>query len=94
MREDPFGKRALFEMPAVDIPDEGEGRDAAFTHSSPLTSVMIECSSCGAATRVRFTEALRRVAGFTVWLPGLRFNRWLTCPSCGKRSWCRVRWLG
>jgi hypothetical protein len=92
MREDPHGKRALFEMPAVDMPSD-ESREAVFNHTPPADGVRIECSKCGETSHVTITDALLNVAKLTVWVPGPRFNRWMTCPSCGRRAWCRVRWL-
>lgn len=94
MREDPQGKRALFETPPIPLPDDDGGKDAAFSHESPpLTTVLIECSSCGAETRVPLDDAIRRVLDLTLWFPWRRYGRWITCPACGKRTWCRVRWL-
>ncbi len=93
MREDPQGKRALFEMPAVDVPQDDDGREAAFDHTPDPNRVRIECSKCGATTHVPITDAIVSIVKLTVWLPGPRFNRWITCPSCGRRAWCRVRWL-
>jgi hypothetical protein len=93
VREDPQGKRALFEMPAVDIPADVEGHEAVYNHAHASDGVRIECSRCGEVSRVPITDALVSIAKLTVWLPGPRFNRWMTCPSCGRRAWCRVRWL-
>ena len=91
MREDPQGKRALFEAPAVEVSSDVDGREAAFNHTPP--GVRIECSKCDTVTKVPFGEAIAGIARFTVWLPGPRFNRWMTCPSCGRRAWCRIRWV-
>ena len=96
MREDPLGKRALFEAPPVAAPDDGDGRESVFSRepTSSATTVLIECSSCQVESRVSITDALVRVMELTLWFPWRRFGRWMTCPSCDRRTWCRVRWLG
>lgn len=93
MREDPQGKRSLFEMPPVDVGSSDEGRDAAFNHTPPSDGVSIECSKCGETSHVALVDAVAGIAKFTVWIPGPRFNRWMTCPACDRRAWCRVRWI-
>jgi hypothetical protein len=93
VKEDPQGKRALFEMPAVDVSSNDGGRDAVYNHTPPPDGVAIECSKCGETSHVPITDAIVAISRFTVWLPGPRFNRWMTCPSCGRRAWCRVQWL-
>jgi len=96
VREDPQGKRALFETPPIDLPNGNGGRNAVFSHepTSSATTALIECSSCGVETRVPITDALRRVMDLTLWFPWRRYGRWMTCPACDRRTWCRVRWLG
>jgi hypothetical protein len=93
VRQDPLGKRALFEMPAVDIPGDEDGPEAVFNHTRPADGVTIECSRCGDTSHVPIADALMSIAKLTIWLPGPRFNRWMTCPSCDRRAWCRVSWL-
>jgi len=96
VREDPQGKRALFETPPMDLTVDDEGHEAVFSHeptSSPAT-VLIECSACEVAVRTPITDALRRIMDLTLWFPWRRYGRWMTCPSCDRRTWCRVRWLG
>ena len=92
MREDPQGKRALFEMPPVDVPSD-DGHEAVFNHTPSHDGVSIECSKCGETSHLPLADALVSIAMLTVWIPGPRFNRWMTCPSCDRRAWCRVRWF-
>jgi hypothetical protein len=97
---DPTGKRALFETP-VQAPPETRfggptrsGRDALFSSDrrSPAT-VVIECERCAARTRVGLADLGIRLLTGSAWLP-LRGDRphWLRCPSCRRRSWCRIGW--
>ncbi|HHC08680.1 MAG TPA: hypothetical protein ENK55_08175 [Actinobacteria bacterium] len=103
---DPLGKRALFETPPVrpeDPLDEDplvdrrprEGKEALFSAGphEPGTAV-VECGSCGVRSRIPLVEAVVRVLAISLWIPGRRHNRWIPCPACHRRTWCRIRWLG
>jgi hypothetical protein len=100
-QRDPRGKRALFEAPAATAaetsPTEAprRGRDALFSTSrrEPGT-VVVECSSCGARTRVALTDAIRRLLSFSLFVPLLkpRQPHRITCPACRRRTWCRIGW--
>ena len=107
-RDDPLGKRALFEH-APTGPAEGgldedplaggqhEGGKTALYSTGPHRpgSVVLECSRCGVHTRMSAVEAGVRIAMVSAWVPPLkRHNRWMLCPECGRRTWCRVRWTG
>jgi hypothetical protein len=100
---DPEGRRALFEAPAQDLPGMGgqsqhiEGR-AAFYSGPPRAGrgmVLIECSGCGRRSRTSLADAAARVMRLTLWIPWrAEHNRWIACPACRRRTWCRVHWLG
>ncbi len=93
---DPQGKRALFESAPVTIPEEQQtpGRQALFSVATPRPgTVVIECSSCGEHRRIQVGEAIARVLRLTLWVPLIKHNRWMQCPSCERRAWCRVGWL-
>jgi hypothetical protein len=95
-RNDPEGKRALFESTATSVPTDETplGRRALFsTASGRPGSVVVECSSCGEHKRIQAGEAIARILRLSVWVPLVRYNRWMRCPSCEQRSWCRVGWL-
>ncbi len=97
---DPTGKRALFESPVQAPPEtrlggaSREGRDALFSSDrrTPGT-VVIECERCSARSRVGLAELGIRLLTGSAWLPG-RGSRphWMRCPSCNRRTWCRIGW--
>ena len=85
MRDDETGKRSLF-GPAPSGAPKQDGDDS----SPPVT---IECSRCGATSRVGLGDALFRLLRFSLWIPGRTYSRRLTCPACERRSWVRLRLL-
>ena len=94
--DDPQGKRALFESAPVSAPNQQpvQGRKAVFSTATPRPgTVVVECSSCGEHKRIQMGEAVARVLRLTLWVPLLKYNRWMLCPSCEGRAWCRVGWL-
>lgn len=105
-RDDPKGKRALFEAPPAreDDPidhdplvggEHSDGKDALYsTGQRRPGTVVIDCSNCSTRTRVSVVDAAVRIVSVSAWIPGKRFSRWMQCPSCQRRSWVRVRWLG
>lgn len=103
---DPLGKRALFEMPPVASDDpvdhdpiiggeHAKGKDALYSAGPHRPgSVVLECSRCGVHTRMSLIEAGVRIAMISVWIPGKNYSRWMLCPECERRTWCKVHWLG
>jgi hypothetical protein len=80
---DPMGKAALFS-------------DTRFSDTRRPGTVVIECSSCGASTRVSYVDFALGALPFSVWLPplpSLRYNRRMTCPACSRWTWVRAHWL-
>lgn len=59
-----------------------------------LGTVVVECSGCLEHTRISALDAGARIWSFSLWIPGKRFSRHLSCPACGRRTWCRIRWTG
>ncbi len=98
------GRRALYSVPAAspaDDEDESEqhperapGKEALYSAAGRRPgTVVLECSSCGACTRVSWLDLARRHLPVPVWIPGRRFSRRLPCPACERRTWVGVRWL-
>ena len=104
-RPDPRGKRALFEAPAEqpydrldDAPlvEEGhaEGKEALYSTAGDRTgTVVLACSTCGVHSRIPAIEAVVRIMAGSVWIPFKHHSRWMMCPVCQRRTWCRVEWL-
>ena len=103
---DPLGKRALFSgaepPPAANgAPAAGSGggtmrKDALFTASEDarrVGTVVVECSRCGARTRLGWAEFAWRHLPVWLWIPFLRHSRFMSCPACDKRTWLAVNWF-
>jgi hypothetical protein len=87
----PAGRHALFSdaTPA----DEVEWDRATVTADDPLPPkglLAVACSTCGSVTRVGAIEFLVLQFPFGAWLPRRTFDRWMTCPSCRRRTWTSV----
>jgi hypothetical protein len=101
---DPLGRRALFSVPAQEVPlpepeaPERDGTGGGWTVFSARQrrpgTVVLECSACQARTRVGWLEFLRRHFPVWLWLPWRRHSRWMSCPACDRRTWLAVSWLG
>ncbi len=97
--DDPLGKKALFTPPPA--PPSG-GSDDSPTGKGALYSagprrkgtVVVECSRCLNHTRMSTIELGVRVAFISLWIPGKHYSRWMQCPECQRRTWCRVHWFG
>jgi hypothetical protein len=104
-RSDREGKRALFETPPIEIDDtlrddplverhDIEGHEALYSagHREPGTAV-ITCSFCKVRSRITLIETVVRIMSISLWFPMRPYSRWMQCPSCQQRRWCRVEWL-
>lgn len=106
-RHDPTGKAALFsgdrDLPELEDPgaeletdsDDVSGTGSLYSAAWQPFTASLECSSCGRRTRVSLVDFALANLPVGLWfpVPGLRFNRRMTCPSCGKWTWVRARWL-
>ena len=100
---DPLGKRALFSAPAAakPVPNGRPGgatmsKDALFSASEGerrFGTVVVECSACGARTRLGWTEFLWRHLPIGACLPWLRYSQFMSCPACERRTWLGVAWF-
>jgi hypothetical protein len=96
---DPTGKQALFSAAAAEAPDRSAaggpkgGKEALFSTPPrrPGTAV-IECSVCRVRQRATWIEVWSRLALLSIWFPLQRYPHWMSCPTCGRRQWCRVGW--
>lgn len=105
-RNDKDGKRALFEAPPIEVDDtlkddplvdrhNVEGHEALYSagHHEPGTAV-ITCSECEVRSRISLVETIVRILSISLWFPTRTFSRWMQCPSCQQRTWCKVQWFG
>lgn len=105
-RKDPEGKRALFEAPPIEIDDPIKddplvGRKTDDSHEALYSAghhekgtVVITCSRCDVRSRISLIESVVRILSISVWLPGRPYSRWIQCPACQTRSWCKIDWTG
>lgn len=103
-KRDPLGKSALFSPPPMAPADDllsdpaakpAAGRHALYTAGPRRKgTVVVECSRCLNHSRMTTVEAGVRIAFVSVWIPGKRFSRWMQCPECERRTWCRIHWFG
>ena len=100
------GTRALFETPPIEIDDtlkddpligrsEVDGVDALFSAGGrePGTAVLT-CSECHVRSRISLVETVVRILSISLWIPTRSYSRWMQCPSCQRRTWCKVEWFG
>jgi phage terminase large subunit GpA-like protein len=98
---DPMGKRALFSV--ADPPRAAAAaatgtisKEALFSASGDARrfgTVVVDCSTCGARSRLGWTEFAWRHLPFWLWVPWLRYSRYMACPACDRRTWLSVSWL-
>lgn len=100
------GKRALFETPPIDVDDtlkgdplihreEHLGHEALYSVGDPeLGTAVITCSVCDVRSRITLIETVVRILSISLWVPTRTYSRWMQCPSCQQRTWCRVEWRG
>lgn len=96
---DPTGRHALFSAPVSASPDQllpgnrADGRDALFsTGPRQPGTVVVECSTCQARTRVSMVDLGVRLLSISAFLPLRRHPHWLRCPACAHHTWCRIGW--
>ncbi|MCL1595666.1 MAG: hypothetical protein M3132_15070 [Actinomycetia bacterium] len=105
-RADPEGKRALFESPPIEIEDplrddplvdhhEAEGHEALYSAGPrEAGTTLLTCSECKVRSRISVVETVVRIMTISLWDPRRSYTRWMQCPSCQTRTWCKIEWLG
>jgi len=72
------------------------GKAALFSDTRRPGTVVIECSGCGASTRLSYVDFALNTLPFSLWLPpvpSIKYNRRMTCPACAEWTWVRAHWL-
>jgi len=73
----------------------GKGKESLYSAapgSRSWSSVVVDCSSCGARSRLGVVEFAWRHLPFWLWVPWLRYSQLMTCPACERRTWLGVSW--
>jgi hypothetical protein len=97
-QRDPSGKAALFSHGATPLVIEEEP-PAPSVVAEPehrrLGTLVVECSACDTRSRVSYLDFMLMNLPVGVWLPlpGLEFNRRMTCPACGQWTWLQAHWF-
>lgn len=99
---DPAGKRAIFSEPFAGAAPEAATEAIEQPHEPVSESddprqpgtVVVECSSCGARTRVAYFDfaLLNLPVCLFVPLPGRRWKHRMTCPACSRWTWVAAHW--
>lgn len=100
-KADPLGRRALFsESPTANgSTTETErsgraGKEALYSAGTRrFGTVIVNCSDCGARTRLSWLDFWTRHLPFWLWFPWKRHAHWIPCPACERRTWLGVSWL-
>ena len=74
------GREVLFSSAPAAGPAVGDGRGR----------LTVDCSRCGAVSSIGFVDLVLFALPLPLWRPARRFDRFLTCPACRKRSWVGV----
>ena len=97
---DPLGKRALFSV--AEAPQTNGPSTATITKESLFSAsgdarragtVVVECSACGARSRLGWGEFAWRHLPVWLWFPWLRYSQYMSCPACERRAWLGVAWF-
>ena len=82
-------------------PDDGsgEGHRAVVpddlerpTGSGMFGTLTLHCSSCRVRSQVDLVEYVVLHLPVWFWRPGRGYTRFMTCPSCRRRTWVSVSW--
>jgi len=57
-----------------------------------LSSIIVDCATCGARSEVHVSEFLMLHLPIWLWRPGRGYTRFMTCPACRRRTWVSASW--
>jgi len=90
---DPLGRQALFSAPKAGTAHAALDKESLFSASAGSRrwgTVAIDCSACGARSRVTWVEFAWRHLPFWLWVPWLPYSQLMSCPACERRTWLGV----
>lgn len=87
----PSGKHALYSSATPASEHEKHTSTPSDTDPLPQRGLLsVACSSCGSVSRVGLVHFVVLQLPFGAWLPRPRYDRWMTCPACRRRTWTSV----
>ena len=60
--------------------------------SGILSSITVDCATCGARSEIHVAEFLMLHLPIWLWRPGRGYTRFMTCPACRRRTWVSASW--
>jgi hypothetical protein len=57
-----------------------------------LSPIAVDCSRCGVRSEIHVTEFVMLHLPVWLWRPGRGYTRFMTCPSCRRRTWVSASW--
>ncbi|MGO9341051.1 MAG: hypothetical protein ACLP6E_00830 [Acidimicrobiales bacterium] len=97
----PLGKHALYSQAQVDrsdakaserVPGAPPLARVGIRGSDALGVVVLDCSRCGARSKVGMGKFITLHFPVWLWRPGRGYARLMTCPACRTRSWLSASW--
>jgi len=76
-------------------PPSGPGARSAGAGSGGVRAgrALVECRTCLERTNISLASLAVKLIP-SVWVPTRPWSHLMLCPSCGRLSWCRVKWRG
>jgi hypothetical protein len=57
-----------------------------------LGAIAVDCSTCGVHSEIHLAEFVVLHLPIWLWRPGRGYSRFMTCPSCRRRTWVSASW--
>ena len=80
-----------FDPEAASVDDVRVAR--VLTFGETIGTLVVECGSCRARSRLGYLDLARRSLPFALWTPWRRHSRLARCPACEQRTWLAARWF-
>jgi hypothetical protein len=61
-------------------------------HRGILSSITVDCATCGARSEIHVSEFLMLHLPIWLWRPGRGYTRFMTCPARRRRTWVSASW--
>jgi hypothetical protein len=57
-----------------------------------VSPIGVDCSACGVRSEIHLAEFVVLHLPIWLWRPGRGYTRFMTCPSCRRRTWVSASW--